>query len=166
MLADYDLDINSEASNLDFEISKYLENAKILFEKRIKISATHSLAKKPFELAPTDRKLKTLMKNIMLFENNEINTSLIAAKTRAFCDEIVSAFFTLENLKLGSVNERKNTRNNRMVKYFTRFHPDNFNINPELTENLHSLNIKITEYNKTYRKGKIYLLNLKINKKL
>ena len=54
LFADYDLDINSEASNLDFEISKYLENAKILFEKRIKISATHSLAKKPFELAPTD----------------------------------------------------------------------------------------------------------------
>ena len=102
----------------------------------------------------------------MLFENNEINTSLIAAKTRAFCDEIVSAFFTLENLKLESVNERKNTRNNRMVKYFTRVHPDNFKINPELTENLHSLNITITEYNKTYRKGKIYLLNLKINKKL
>ena len=41
LFADYDLDINSEASNLDFEISKYLENAKILFEKRIKISTLY-----------------------------------------------------------------------------------------------------------------------------
>ena len=108
---------------------------------------------KPFESSSMDKRSKTLLRNIMLFENSEINTSLIAAKTRAFLDDIVTAFFTLENLKLGTINERKNSRNNRMVKYFTRAHPDSFRAHPELTENLQSLNITIVEYNNNYKKG-------------